>query len=275
MSASLNIPVPEGNLHISVYGETNAIPIVLLHGTAAYHYCWRNVAAALAAKYRVYCPDLLGAGFSDKPKDALYSKHAQSLRIISLVKSLDCGPIHLVGHSMGGEIAAHVALASPELIRSLTLIAPDGFRKGVSPLLQWAARKGWMNRIFRQAMRSQMKPKVLARIIGIPAQQITPEFMANWTKPYGHPNLPYIIERTLADDDTGVISNRINHLMTRTQLIYGTNDKMIPKRVFEQYRQSLPNLCTEVYENCGHVLMEQCPSRLADSIDRFIAVDKS
>lgn len=271
MSASLNVPVSEGSLHISVHGETNDIPIVLLHGTAAYHYCWRNVATALADNYRVYCPDLLGAGFSDKPKDALYSKRAQSLRIISLLKALECGPVHLVGHSMGGEIAAHIALTSPELIRSVTLIAPDGFRKGVSPLVKWAARKGWMNGIFRRAMRSQMKPKVLARMLGLPVKQITPEFMANWTKPYDHPNLPHVIEKTLADDDTGVIAGQINLMTTRTQLIYGTKDRMIPKRVYEQYQHSIPNLFTEVYEDCGHVLMEQCPERLAASIDRFIS----
>jgi len=268
--STLTIPVTDGNLHIPVYGTHNHIPVVFLHGTAAYHYCWRNVASLMASKHRVYCPDLLGSGISDKPKEALYSKHAQSLRIISVLKTLDCGPIHLIGHSLGGEIATHIALEAPNLIQSLTLIAPDGLRKGVAPPIKWAARKGWMNGIFRTAMRKQMKPKMLSRMLGLPLDHFTPEFMENWTKPFAHPNLPYIIAKSLADDDTGISANRISQITAPTLLIYGTKDKFIPKRVFEQYQQQLPNIHTEVYEGYGHILMEQCPERLAGSLEKFI-----
>ncbi|WP_442602245.1 alpha/beta fold hydrolase [Paenibacillus sp. KN14-4R] len=266
----LNIPVPEGNLHVPVYGTHNQTPVVLLHGTAAYHYCWRHVALQMSSSYRVYCPDLLGAGFSDKPKDALYSKRAQSLRIISMLKSLDCGPVHLVGHSLGGEIATHVALEAPDQIKSLALIAPDGFRKGVLPPIKWLASKGWLSGMFRKAMRSQMKPKVMSRMLGLPLDHMTPAFMENWTKPYTHPNLPDIIAKTLADDDTGILSNRMNQITAPTLLIHGTKDRFIPKRVFEQYKQQVPHIRTEVYEGCGHVLMEQCPERLAASLENFI-----
>lgn len=266
----LQIPVSEGLLHVAVYGTENQIPVVLLHGTAAYHYCWRNVAAQLSAKYRVYCPDLLGAGFSDKPTDVSYSKQAQSARIQSLIQSLDCGPVHLVGHSIGGEIAVNLTLEAPELISSLTLVAPDGFRRGVAAPIKWAARRGWMNPIFRKAMSKPINPKALARILGIPLQHITPELVEHWTKPYADPNLPYIIAKTLADDDTGTMSHQVNRITAPTLLIYGTKDRLIPRRVFEKYKLALTNKVVEEYDGLGHVLMEQCPERLAASIDNFI-----
>lgn len=269
-TSTLTIPVSEGNLHIPVYGIQNNIPVVFLHGTAAYHYCWRNVVSQMASTYRVYCPDLLGSGFSDKPKEAQYSKHAHAQRIISVLKKLDCGPVHLIGHSLGGEIATHIALEAPDLIKSLTLIAPDGFRKGVIPPIKWMARKGWMDGIFRKAMRNQMKPKMLSRMLGLPLEHFTLEFMENWTKPFAHPNLPYIIAKSLADDDTGILSESIKQIAIPTLLIYGTKDKFIPKRVFERYQLELPSITTVVYESYGHILMEQCPGRLAASIEKFI-----
>lgn len=266
----LHVSLPEGNIHIAVYGSQNKTPVILLHGTAAYHYCWRNVAAYLAQSYRVYCPDMLGAGFSDKPIDVPYSKRAQALRLISAIESLGYGPVHLAGHSLGGEVATHIALEAPHLIQSLMLIAPDGFRQGVIPPVRWAARKGWMNGMFRRAMRSQMKPKTLSRILALPLDRITPDFMENWTMPYTHPNTPDIIAKSLADDDTGVISDHVPQITLPSLLVYGTKDRMIPKRVFAKYQAHLPNVRTEIYEGYGHVLMEQCPERLSEAIDSFV-----
>ncbi|WP_152395624.1 alpha/beta fold hydrolase [Paenibacillus guangzhouensis] len=264
------VPVPDGSLHVPVYGSEHSVPIILLHGTAAYHYCWRYVAAQLATSYRAYCPDLLGSGFSDKPKDALYSKRAQADRILALLASLDIGPVHLIGHSLGGEVATHIALAAPDQVRSLTLVAPDGLRRGVIPPVRWLARRGWLDGLFRQAMHKPMKPAALARILGLPLEQLTPSFIAEWTKPYADPNLPYVIAKTLADDDTGMLTDRIHQLAMPTLLIHGTKDRMIPSRVFERYQQLVPSLRTEVYEGYGHVLMEQCPERLAASVAHFI-----
>lgn len=127
-----------------------------------------------------------------------------------------------------------------------------------------------MNGMFIGAMRNQMKPKMLSKLLGIPRDDITPDFIKNWTKPFSHPNLPYIIAKTLADDDTGILSNEISSIIAPTLLIHGTKDRFIPKRVFEQYQQKLTALQTTVYEGYGHVLMEQCPERLAASIKAFV-----
>jgi len=270
MTAAWKVPVEEGDIHIQAYGMNHDVPVMLLHGTAAYHYCWRSVAAQLASQYRVYCPDLLGYGVSDKPRTVLYSKQAQAKRIQAVIEALDCEAVHLVGHSMGGEIAAHIALQTPHLLRSLTLVAPDGFRRGVASPVKWAARKGWMDGIFRGAINRKMKPTTLARMLSLPLEHITPEFMDRWTKPYQDPNTPFVIAKTLADDDTGIIAHRISEIHVPTLLIYGTIDKMIPKQVFRQYEQTVPNLCTELYDSYGHVLMEECPDRLAASIRSFI-----
>lgn len=122
-------------------------------------------------------------------------------------------------------------------------------------------------------MSKPINPKALARILGIPLQHITPELVEHWTKPYADPNLPYIIAKTLADDDTGTMSHQVNRITAPTLLIYGTKDRLIPRRVFEKYKLALTNKVVEEYDGLGHVLMEQCPERLAASIDNHIVND--
>ncbi len=267
------ISLDEGHIFVTCNGS--GPPIVLIHGTASYHFCWRNIYSILSKNHTVYVLDLLGAGESDKPVNASYSKKAHAERLIAVLQKLKISSVHLVGHSMGGEVAVHAALKSPELVKSLTLIAPDGFRKGVNSLVQSLARKGWLNWIFRQMLKRPPNPKMMSRMLGIPSEKLTPELLNGWIKPYSDPNLPLVITKTLADNDTGIISNQVNKLTMSVLLIYGTNDKLIPHHVFESYENNLLDARIEKYEGFGHVLMEECPNKLAKSIFDFIASEEN
>lgn len=263
-----SISINDGNIFV----ETNGIgeAVVLIHGTASYHFCWRYVSDSLADKYHVIIPDLLGAGYSDKPREKDYSKAAHAKRVIEVLSSLDVKKVHLVGHSMGGEVAVHIAIQAPGLVKSLVLIAPDGFRKGVNSFIRSLAKKRWLAGLFKSALKRQYKHKVMARTLGLPHEKITAELLDGWTKPYSDPDLPYIITKTLADDDTGVIANEVYQLKMPILLIHGTKDKLVPPHVFTSYKAALPNMKVEVYEDFGHVLMEECPEKLAKSIQGFI-----
>lgn len=249
-------------------------PVVLIHGTASYHFCWRKIYSVLSEQYKVYALDFLGAGESDKPVDACYSKEAHANRLIAVLKKLGVPPVHVVGHSMGGEVAVHVALKAPELVESLTLIAPDGFRKGVNSLAQNLAKRGWLNGIFKQMLKRPPKPKMMSRMLGLPLEKLTPELLEGWTKPYSDPNLPYVITKTIADNDTGVIASQVSQLTMPVLLIYGTNDKLVPHHVFQSYQNVLPNAKVEKYEGFGHLLMEECPEKLTKSIVEFIETEE-
>ncbi|MBO1004881.1 alpha/beta fold hydrolase [Pseudogracilibacillus auburnensis] len=262
------VTVGENNIYVSIKGE--GPPIVLIHGTASYHFCWRNIVATLSENYSVYALDLLGYGESDKPVNACYSKEAHAQRVIEVLRKLNLSSVHLIGHSMGGEVSVHVALKAPELVEDLTLIAPDGFRKGVHSFTKYIAKRGLLNGMFKGMLRRPPKPKMMSRMLGLPIETLTPDLLAGWTKPYSDPNMPYIITKTLADDDTGVISSKVCQLSLRVLLIYGTNDKLVPQHVFRAYEKELPNISVEKYEGFGHVLMEECPEKLTESILRFI-----
>ena len=108
--------------------------LVLIHGFGDHLMTWRAVFDRLATSHRVIAFDLPGFGVSEKP-DGKYTLDAQTDRVRSLLENVP-GPVVLVGHSMGGEIALNVALADPDRVQSLVLIAPAGFDVGLAGVQQ-------------------------------------------------------------------------------------------------------------------------------------------
>src|SRR5207247_10536805 len=103
-------------------GTCNCRPVVFIHGFGASMYGWRyQLPVVVAAGYRVVVIDNRGFGFSDKPAHG-YTSAAYAHLIVSLLDSLGIASAVLVGHSMGGPIAAEVALAHPDRVRGLVLI---------------------------------------------------------------------------------------------------------------------------------------------------------
>ena len=108
------------------YSQAGAgAPLVLVHGSLATSACWRKVAANLdGAPCRVLMPDLPGWGESEPPPaDCRDLIEYEAAAIEALAH--DCAaPVHLAGHSHGGNIALVMALGGRIPVRSLTLFEP-------------------------------------------------------------------------------------------------------------------------------------------------------
>jgi pimeloyl-ACP methyl ester carboxylesterase len=98
-------------------------PVILLHGLAANGACWAALAQALEAEYDVLMPDARGHGESSLPEVGYrYEDHAAD--VVGLIEALQLSHPILIGHSMGGLVAAMVASRHPGLLRSLILADP-------------------------------------------------------------------------------------------------------------------------------------------------------
>jgi pimeloyl-ACP methyl ester carboxylesterase len=91
--------------------------------------------------------DLPGFGGSDKP-DSAYSLDAMAGRLSDLIDRSTEGPVVVIGHSMGGEIAVALTRAKPDRIVAAVLIAPAGFGVGLGGIADTmypgkAAAIGW------------------------------------------------------------------------------------------------------------------------------------
>jgi len=101
--------------------------VVLLHGKNFSGYYWERIARDLISKnYRVIIPDQIGFGKSSKPTNYLYSFQQYALNTHKLLNHLGVKKFTLVGHSMGGMLAIHMAVSYPNMLEKLVLVNPIG-----------------------------------------------------------------------------------------------------------------------------------------------------
>ncbi|HEX8097713.1 MAG TPA: alpha/beta fold hydrolase, partial [Pyrinomonadaceae bacterium] len=103
-------------------------PLVFVHGigAGASSFMWRKNFDALAQDFRVYAPDLLGFGLSDKPAGTPYSADLYVGLISDFIRDVAGAPAHVVASSLGGAYCVRAADESPALVKSLVLVAPTG-----------------------------------------------------------------------------------------------------------------------------------------------------
>ncbi|MGE0497176.1 MAG: alpha/beta fold hydrolase [Ramlibacter sp.] len=111
------------DMYVQEFGDPQALPLVLRHGTGAWAGTWDQNGQALAnVGYRVMAIDLPPFGFGARPAMRDYSRPAQARRIAAQVDSLGRRPVTLLGHFYGGRSAAEAAMLYPDRFRHLILL---------------------------------------------------------------------------------------------------------------------------------------------------------
>ena len=128
--------------HRVSYRTAGAGPVLLLlHGIANSSETWEPVAAALAERFTIVAPDLLGHGASATPRgDYSLGAHASGAR--DLLLALGHERATVVGHSLGGGIAMQFAYQFPERLERMALVSSGGLGREVSILLRAATLPG-------------------------------------------------------------------------------------------------------------------------------------
>src|SRR5208283_5072297 len=94
---------------------------------------WRLTIPALSGRYRVIAPDMVGFGFSDRPKDVSYRKETWVAQAVGLLDALKIEKAHVVGNSFGGAIALAMAIKHPERVGRLALMGAVGVPFPITP----------------------------------------------------------------------------------------------------------------------------------------------
>lgn len=118
------ITAADAQLYVQEAGPADGLPVLLVHGPAAWSETWRTTIDELArAGYRVVAIDLPPFGYSFQPANQDYSTAAQARRVLGVLDALKIHSAVLVGHSFGGRAVVEAAIGTPDRIRALVLVA--------------------------------------------------------------------------------------------------------------------------------------------------------
>lgn len=106
-----------------LYRDTGSAgePMLCLHGRFGRGETWIDLMRRLGDRYRIIAPDQRGHGLSDRPV-ARYAAEDMAADAHELIVQLGCVPSTVVGHSMGGRIAAYVAALYPDAVKALVIL---------------------------------------------------------------------------------------------------------------------------------------------------------
>jgi len=115
-----------GDVYYTVAGPVSARPIVLLHGfyPGASNYEFHAIFSRLAESHRVYAPDWLGFGMSERPA-LTHTGEFYAATLTGFLRDVVAGPATVVAHGLAANIATRAASDAPELFDRLMLVAPE------------------------------------------------------------------------------------------------------------------------------------------------------
>lgn len=207
--------------------------VVLLHGKNFSGAYWKETAAALAASgYHVVIPDQIGFGKSSKPAAYQFTFQQLATNTHALLGKLGITQAHVLGHSMGGMVAARYALMFPENVSSLILVNPLG-------LEDWKA-KGVPYTSIDAAYQQELK-QTPDRIREYQKQnyydgQWQPAFepwvqmLAEFTRSLDYPRMAWNQALTSDMIYTQRVVNEFSAIKVPTPLIIGQRDRTAPGR---------------------------------------------
>lgn len=249
-------------------------PILFIHGFAASSYAWRKVAQSLSSKYRAICIDLMGFGYSDKPKNDSYSPKRQAELMLKAIDALKLDRPIIAGHSFGGGVCLTMMQMLGERQKSTVsgLILLDAacypqklpyfIRNLRIPLLSWLALKIFPERWGFLSLKGTIYKDEHQ------AEEAITEY-ANRLKSKGAHEALIATAKEIGPHDIDALIDSYSKISVPTLILWGGCDSIIQVELGYQLAEQIPNSEIQVFDGCEHCPHEESPDEIASSIDQF------
>lgn len=261
-------------VHYQEAGKPDGPPMILIHGFASSNLVWSKVLLELAAAgFRVIAPDLLGYGYSAKPRYQDYTIASQARMVLNLLKQLEIERAVLVGSSYGGAIASTIALDQPDVVERLVLVGAVSNNKPTRYMLMRLFGSPIIGDILsplvvgsRRLLRFRMKRVYDRHSWEMDERRVDARHLPLRTR-----GAHRAIIRTVRQWDAERVS-REAHLITQpTLLLWGDTDREVPLADGKRLQQEIPNSRLIVFRECGHLPHEEYPQEFTEVVSEFCA----
>ena len=253
--------------------------LILLHGLLGYSFSWRFTMPALAPYATVYAPDMMGAGFSDRPVGLDHSVRGTARRVLQFIARLGITSFDLLGTSRGGAVAMMAAAeclsAKPgPHLRRLILIAPVNPYSAHGRWLAPFAGSNFGTPLFRFGMArlSFLYPYFHARLYS-DRGRIPHGTIEGYTAPLAKPGLfehALSIVRTWTWDLRELESTLPKLASVPTLLMWGSEDPAVYVSSAARVAKYFPHSKLIVFPGIGHLPYEECPEAFNRELIEFL-----
>ena len=266
------VTLPDGVTRYQLEGPESGPLILLIHGGREPGWTWNEVVPTLhQAGIRTLRYDMYGRGFSDRPQDTAYDQAFYLKQAEDLLDALQISrPLHVAGYSFGSNIAAKLAIARPQQVESLTLLAPRYF--GIA--LPSVVLVPLLNSVIIGRV---LKPKVLDDVRGYFQ---TPELQQKYVNRVGEPTGVignFVAFKAFALSDALVGTTDIYQALNKTGvpvlIVSGGKDLDIPKEHIAGIVSLVPNAEQLVYPDANHGLVWQNGVEIAREMAEFVGTE--
>lgn len=270
------------NLHVRFLGEGD--PIFLLHGSFASLHTWDVWQQELSPYFMTISVDFPGHGLTGPDLEKRYSTLDYSKLILKLADKLQLPRFHLAGNSMGGGVALQIASDQPDRVLSLNLIDAAGapqISRTVPDSIQTNQRGGgaWIFKLLENPLVSNIFLKCTPKFL----------FAMNMKEVYGDEakvNAEVVdryYELMLREGNRQATLDRLRtpkqmnvnfeKLTMPTLILWGGKDSWIPLSQGQRLKDAITGSNLVVFEEAGHVPMEEIPTETVSEYLRFLGVE--
>lgn len=252
-------------IHYQILGTGRTL--LLLHGIGASVYTWRLLLPFLAKTFQVVAVDIPGFGRSSKDPKRDHGLDEQSLIIKKFVDDMGFKNVGLIGSSMGGAIALWMCKVFPTQFKDVAVLAPAVSSQLLPIELARLSSLFWptASLLINKTLIKSMIKKVISR-----HDIITDEVVRQYQRPYiEEPKTINTFIRATKIISDSRLPAELASIEARVLIVYGAQDKMIPRAVMKQLHSVLPNAEYVEHESAGHHSMEDEPEWLAEKLSDF------
>ncbi|MEX2245488.1 MAG: alpha/beta fold hydrolase [Dehalococcoidia bacterium] len=261
------------DIYYEEHGDSNAEPVLLIMGFLMNAAAWAPQVPALAERYHVIALDNRGAGRTTQP-EAGYTMEDMADDAAGVLGHLGIDSAHVIGLSMGGMVAQHLALRHPRRVRTLTLMVTS---------CGGPHSAGYETMVERRAEAQAQPPESLGAWTPEQAQEFalmhfTPEFLANpgpafmqfVTAALQHPTLPHSMlaqgEAILAHDT----HDRLPEIAAPTLVMAGDADPLIDPENSRILAKRIPGAQLRLFPGLRHGFSVERPDEVNAVVLEFL-----
>lgn len=275
--ASQFVTLPSGaSAHIRDEGLATGPVLVLIHGSNASLHTWEPWVAELDDSYRLISMDLPGHGLTGRVPGDDYSRAGMAAFVVEVMDMLRVERFAVAGNSMGGGVAAQLALTHPERVDALILVDAAGIPVARDeddvPLAFRIARTPVLSKIMSFILPRSLVEEGVRKVF-VDQSKVTDEMISRYfdlSLHEGNREATRIRFSSYAAQDEEAFAARLGEITMPTLIMWGDKDGLIPVSAAHEFKARIPHAELVIYENVGHVPMEEVAEESAEDVRRFL-----